>query len=464
MANTKLAKQSIGAVYFRYALPAITGMVVSSLYTVVDGIFVGRGVGGTGLAAVNIVYPFIMFQIALTMLAGIGGANLFSLYSGRNERESANNVFCQGIAVLAGLSVIVNLGSILFAPQLCSLMGADAELLPLSVEYLRWIALFGIIYMPGLGISIFVRNDGNPGLEMAGTLAGALVNIVLDYLFIMRFGWGIAGAAVATGIGQMISVGVFATHFLSSKSTLRLRRPVFKPRELLKIFYNGSSSFLMEFSQSAVALSFNIVMVARLGAPGVAAYSVVMYICSIFNMVLIGVVQGAQPILSFNHGRGSESNVRKIHQLGIKTGLVLTVVFYGLVFFFGHNLAGLFSRDNPELTGMASDMMRFYFLGFFPIAVSLMNILLFQTTEQEGPSIIISLLRCIGFIQISLAVLPRFMGITGIYLSFFSGELLNCLVSVFFFIAYLRKSPGVAAPQDREAGMPASLSAVPDES
>lgn len=441
---TQREKSTLGKQFFRYALPAVIGMVVSSLYTVVDGIMVGRGVGSTALGAVNIVYPFIMLQIALSMLIAIGGANMYSMALGAGKRDEAQSLFSQSLWLLIGLSFVANLCALLFAEPLCTLLGADAELLPHSVEYLRVIALFGFAYMPGLGISIFLRNDGAPHLEMIGTLAGAISNIALDYLFIMVYGWGLWGAAVATGIGQMISMAVFLSHFLRKKCTLRFSMPKFRKKQIKSLLYNGLPSFLMEFSQSAVAMSFNMALIRSIGVDGVAAYSVVMYICSIFNMVLIGIVQGAQPLMSFNHGMGAQKNVLRIRRMAVCASLALTALFYGVILLWGGPLSSLFIDDNSTITNMALTMMLFYFLGFFPVGISLVNILYFQTTRQERPSILISLLRCLGFVQLALLTLPLFLGTTGIYLAFLTGEALNCGLSIVLYERYRRKA---ALPQ-----------------
>lgn len=434
----------VGWQFARYAVPSVIGMVVSSLYTVVDGIFVGRGVGEMALGAVNIAYPFIMLQIALVMLIAIGGANRYAITRGRSEVSRADGLFGQSVVLLLCIALTVNVAALCCSEQVGRLLGADETLLPDVQEYIRWMALFGILYMPGLGISIFVRNDGAPGREMLGTLCGALTNIALDYLFIMRFGWGIGGAAVATGIGQMVSVAVYMTHFFSPACTLRLRLAKLVWPDVRAMLYNGVASFLMEFSQSAIALSYNWVLMRRTGAAGVAAYSVVMYVCSIFNMVLIGVVQGAQPLLSTGYGRGDADSARLVYRLGIRTNLALTALFYAIIWWGGKGITGLFIAEDEALLEMASGMMRLYFLGFFPIGVSLMNILCCQTSERERRAILVSLLRCIGFLQAFLIVLPALLGKQGIYLSLLCAELCNMGISL-----WMVRQPGAVRTERR---------------
>lgn len=429
MSKTQINHKSIGKEFAGYAIPAVIGMVVSSLYNIVDGIFVGRGVGDTGLGAINIVYPFIMLEIAITMLIAIGGANHFSANRGRGDEKAANNIFLQCITLIIVLGVILNVFVLVFTPTVCRMLGADDVLLPYAQDYIWWIALFGIIYMPGLGLSIFVRNDNAPRRELLGTLSGTVVNIVLDYLFIMVFDMGMAGAAIATGIGQTVSVLIFMTHFLHKKRVLHFDKLKWSGNDIKKILFSGTPTFLMEFSQSAVSYSFNIVLMAQVGAVGVSYYSIVMYICSMFNMVLIGLTQGAQPIMSFKYGGGDMVTVKAVARLALKSALVSTTIIYAAIFFFGGTLASIFVSGNPELTSMAANMMKYYFLAFFPIGITLMNILYFQVTEQGPQAILLSFLRCIGFIQLFLLVLPSALGIVGIYLSFLSGELCHCLLS-----------------------------------
>ncbi|MGF6375278.1 putative MATE family efflux protein [Clostridiales Family XIII bacterium PM5-7] len=430
MPKNTITTRGIGKEFAGYAVPAVIGMVVSSLYNIVDGIFVGRGVGESGLGAINIVYPFIMLEIAITMLIAIGGANHFSSNRGRGDDKAANNLFMECMCILTAIGVLLNLLVLLFTPTVCRILGANDVLLPYAQEYIWWIALFGIVYMPGLGLSIFVRNDNGPRREMVGTLSGTVVNIVLDYLFIMVFDMEMAGAAIATGIGQVVSVLIFMTHFLQKKRVLSLEKPKWKSTEIKKVFLSGTPTFLMEFSQSAVSFSFNLVLLARVGTIGVSYYSIVMYICSIFNMVLIGITQGAQPLMSFRYGGGDFHMVNSIRKLAIKTALVSTTMIYTFLFFFGGKLTSIFVLDNPELANMAANMMKYYFLAFFPVGITLMNILYFQIIERGIPSIFLSFLRCIGLIQLFLLILPPIFGVVGIYLSFLCGEMGHCLLSM----------------------------------
>jgi putative MATE family efflux protein len=451
MYKATLKKQGMGKEFAKYAVPAVIGMVVSSLYNIIDGIFVGRGVGETALGAINIVFPFIMLEIAIAMLIAIGGANHMSVSKGRGDYGSANNFFLQSIYLLTSISIIINIVVLMFPIAVCRILGADDALLPYARDYIWWIAVFGIIYMPGLGLSIFIRNDNAPHRELVGTLVGTVVNIVLDYLFIMEFGMGIAGAAIATGIGQAVSLFIFMTHFLQQKRILHFTKVKWNSSDIRKILFSGIPFFLMEFCQSAVAFSFNIALMASVGVVGVSYYSIVMYICSMFNMVLIGLTQGAQPIMSFRYGSDEVAVVKTVRRLAVKTALILTTIIYIVIFFFGRSLASVFVPENGELAGMAANMMRYYFLAFFPISITLMNILYFQVTEQSKQSVLLSFLRCVGFIQLFLLILTPVAGTAGIYVSYLFGELCHYLLSWWL----MKKSR-----KEREFNLPADKIAV----
>lgn len=444
MYKTKQQQRRIGREFAKYAVPAVVGMMISSLYNIVDGVFVGRGIGQTALGAINIVFPFIMLQIAVTMLVAIGGANGFSAARGRGDAQQANQIFLQSMGLLTAINTLLNVVVLLIPETVCRLLGADADLLPYARDYLWWVALFGLVYLPGLCLSIFVRNDDSPQKELAGTLAGTVVNIVLDYLFIMRFGMGMAGAAIATGIGQTVSVVIFATHFFKKDRVLRFEKVRWQATTLKKILIGGLPSFLMEFSQSAVSFSFNIALMAQVGVEGVSYYSIVMYICGVFNMVLIGLTQGAQPIMSFSHGSGEGEKICAVRRLASKTALALTAGFYLLLALFGAPLAGLFVTNNPQLTQLAAQMMRVYTLAFFPLGVTLIHIMYYQVTERRGAALVLSFLRCFGFIQLFLLVLPPLAGIYGLYFAFFLGEGCHCLLSFYLLKKQARKNNNTA--------------------
>lgn len=433
------SKKSLKRQFATYAIPSIVGMTVSSFYTIIDGIFVGRGVGETALGAINIAFPFIMLQIALAMMIAVGGANLFSASRGRGDKEGANNIFLQSMVLVTVFGLVVNIAAMVFIEDVALILGADEILLPQVIDYLWWICFFGIIQMPAMTLGVFIRNDDAPNTELAGTITATILNISLDYLFVMVLHWGVKGAAIATGIGQTISLLIFVTHFMKKDRILRFKRPKWALKDIKKMALGGFPTFLMEFSQSAVAYSFNIALLYYIGTVGVSYYSIVLYICSIFSMMLVGLVQGAQPLMSFNFGKGDKETIYLLRSMAIKVGLIMSVVTFIVVALAGNKLTAIFLPDNVETAGMAAEMMFFYFTGYFPVGITLINILFFQVIEKQTQASFISFLRCIGFIQIFLLVLPLVNVKYGLFLAFPLGELCHCLISQGIYMKEKRK-------------------------
>ena len=415
--------------FAKYVVPSVIGMLVQSLYTVLDGVIVGQGIGEIGLGAVNIAFPYGMVTIALSMLIGVGGANIYSFYKGRGEREKANNVFCQCLAISASIGAVLALAGFVFRKDLALLLGGNEELLPSVTAYLKWLAPFSLLQMVTFGVSVFVRNDDAPGLAMAASVAGAVVNAVLDVVFILVLHHGIEVAAVTNGIGVLIEAVFYLNRFARKKGMLRIRRPIFDFSDIKRIFGNGLAAFLMEFSLPAVTVSFNLAIIHTAGTLGVAAYSIVGYACAVINMFLVGVTQGAQPLMSFYHGRGDRSTFSHVYRLGIRINIIAPVLLVGACIAFGNGIVSLFHSGNPELTALTVHMLRLYPAAHIAIGVTLMNILFFQTSERNAYATLISFLRCIGFVQVFLLLSVYLFDGRGLFLSFLGGELCHLAIS-----------------------------------
>lgn len=429
MTSQTAGLKQINKQFTKYLVPAVIGMIVQALYSVLDGIIVGQGIGEIGLGAVNIALPFYMLILTLSMLIAIGGGNVYSFYKGQGEPEKANNVFCQCLALSTVTGFVLAVTGFIFREKLALILGANEELLPSAIAYLKWLTLFSVLQMVVFTFSVFVRNDDAPKLVMLATVAGAIINMVLDIVFILILRYGIEVAAITNGIGVLIELSFYTVYFLRKRGMLRIKKPKFDFADIKQVFRNGLSASLMEFWQSAIALSFNLALVYTVGTLGVSAYSIVNYVCSVINMILIGVTQGAQPIMSFYHGKGDEKVVSHVYRLGVRTNFIIPILLTGLCAAFGHGIASLFHSGNPELTTLTAHILRLYPLAFLVAGVTLMNILYFQTTERNTYSTLVSLLRCIGFTQVFLLLFMHLLGADGIYLAFLAGELCHFIIS-----------------------------------
>lgn len=416
--------------FLNYVIPSVIAMVISSVYIILDGIFVGRGIGDVALGAVNIAFPYMFFIMAITLLIAIGGANVYSFLKGEGEPEKANNVFCQCLALLVIVGTLTGLFGIVLSDQLARFLGANEDLLPYASVFLRWIAPFVLLQTVGMGVGVFVRNDGAPKLVMVSTVLCSVVNVLLEYVFIIVLHKGIEFTAIANGIAMTVQIGIYIVYFVRKRGTLRIRKPVFLMGDLKRVLANGTSTFLMEFSQSTVAFSFNLAFIHTVGTIGVSAYAIVTYVGAIIYTVLIGVVQGVQPIMSFNHGNGDEKIVRHVYTIGIKTNIAASVVYIVACFAFGGGMVSLFHTGNPALTDLTTQILRILSFGNLAIGITLMNILYFQTTERNVYSTIASFLRCVGFVQVFLLIFVPLFNTAGIYMALLAGEVCNCVVSL----------------------------------
>ncbi|WP_196591578.1 MATE family efflux transporter [Pectinatus frisingensis] len=415
--------------FTKYVVPSVIAMSVQAFYTVLNGIIAGQGNGEIALGAINIVLPFYMVIIALAMLVGIGGANIYSFHKGKGEMEATNNIFCQCLALSAIIGVTLALVGFFSRENLVLFLGANEEMFPAAVAYLKWLAPCSLLQMVVFVLIVFVRNDDAPKLVMVASAFGAVVNIILDIILIFVMHFGIEVIALTNGISMLTTGAFFIPHFADQKGLLRICKPIFHFNDIKRVLSNGVASFLMEFWQSAIALSFNLALVHTVGTLGVSAYSIVTYVCALINMILIGVTQGAQPLMSFYHGKGDAKAFSHVYRLGVRTNTMIPILLVAGCAAFGSKIVLLFHSGNLELTVLTVQMFRLFPLGFIFVGPVLMNILFFQATERNTYATLISFLRCIGFVQVFLLLFIHLFGANGIYLSFLAGEMCHFILS-----------------------------------
>lgn len=426
---TNVDNRQINKQFTKFVIPSVIGMTVQALYIVLDGVVVGQGIGEIALAAINIVFPFSMIVIALAMLIAVGGANVYSFYKGQKEFAKANNIFCQCLTMAAITGIVLAIPSFFLRSQLTLLAGADELLHPSAVAYLKWLSTFFLFQMVVCVVATFVRNDDAPKLVMLATITGAVINAVLDVVFILVLHKGIEVAAITNGVGMLIELSFYAVYFGRKKGMLRINKPMFSFADVKRVLSNGFATFLMEFSLPVITFTFNLAIMHTVGTLGVSAYSIVGYVCAIVNLMLIGVSQGAQPLMSLYHGSGDKRAFRHTYHLGLWTNLIVPVILVGLSAVFSEGIVTLFHSQNPELTALTVHMLRLYPLGHVAIGATMMNILYFQTTERNSLSNIVSFLRSMGFIQVFVLLSVFVFNGRGLYLAFFAGELCHLIIS-----------------------------------
>ena len=410
--------------FFKYAIPSSLAMFISSLYTVVDGIFVGQGVGDSALAAVNIVLPFTVMLFGLASMFAIGGGALVSKNIGANNVEKAVNIFRQVFKSLLIFSLVISIICVLFTSQIVTILGATEVLKPLAADYLRFYAIFCIPNLIGIVLNSFVRNDGRPKLAMVSTISGAITNIILDYVFIFQLSMGIKGAAIATGLGQIVTVSILLPHFIMKKGYLSFGNVEISFKTIKEFCTIGFPSFFAQGSYSIIVLLHNIALVNYVGEIGISAYSILNYLTTNIYMVLYGITLGVQPLVSYNYGKKDGEKMLGFFRITAISNIVITVVFVIISFVFGPSLISIFTND-IQIAKMSYDALKIACLSYFAVGLNLNNLVYYQAIEMPKYSNLSCILRSVVYLPVCLFILGRLFGITGIWTSAIISETLT---------------------------------------
>ena len=411
----------------RYIFPALGGLFVTYLYNVVDGIFVGRGVGSAALGAVNLAVPFITTVVAVTSMFPMGGATVVAIRMGRGDREGANHAFMTAFTLTVGMAAVLMLVGMVFARQIVDVSGARAlspEMREMAAQYLFYYSAFSIPMLLGSCLSVFVRNDGSPGLSFVGMCAGAAANIFLDWLFIFPLGMGVVGAAIASGLGQVLTVLLLLTHFLRGKGELRFRRFPLRGALAAKVCRRGLPEAVTQLTMPVTALCYNLMLSRLVGDIGVSTFSVLGFLYSLANAVLSGVAQGLQPLWGLCYGRKDTDGITWYFRRGLAINAVLSVLLYGLLFFFDVPVIRVFNRE-PELLRAASAALPLFALSFPPMALNLICTAYFFSTKRTAAANAIAVSRGIAVKALMIFCLPLLFPTEAIWLAPLAAELVT---------------------------------------
>lgn len=431
-----ILEDNIRTIFFKYLIPSIGGMLGTSLYVLGDTMIVGRGLGSQGLAALNISIPLINVFNGFGLLFGIGGATALSISRGRKDYNQVNDIFTKSIIMSILLGIVLTLVRVLYLEELCLFLGASEATLQMSMDYLGVLMSFSIAFLLNSTMTVFVRNDGAPRLAMWGMLTGSIINVILDYVFIFIFNWGMWGGALATGLSPVIGLIILSTHFIKKNNKLRFIVPKFDWSILKRIVSNGNSSFIIELSAGIVIFAFNRSILKIAGDIGVSAYSIIANLSLICTAIFIGIGQGIQPIVSMNYGADRMERVYEAVRLAIYSALGIGMLFYLIGALFPEFLVFIFTKGNSELLDTTVRGIRLYFISFIFMGLNIAITSFIQSKEESKVSMTISLCRGFVFIIISLLILPKIWGIDGVWLTMPIVELITLIVSGLYFEKY----------------------------
>ncbi|MGN0159039.1 MAG: MATE family efflux transporter [Brotaphodocola sp.] len=410
--------------FFQYVIPSIGSMLVSGLYFVVDGIFVGRGVGTNGLAAVNIAVPFISLLTAITMMITMGGASLTSISFGQGETEQANHYFHTSVLLVLIFALFMSMISILFPGSIAGLLGASEVLLEDTAVYLKYYVVFGIFFCGSMMLSAFIRNDGNPQLAFWGMIAGACCNIFLDWLFVFPLQMGLRGAAIASGLGQVLACVILAFHFILRKGSLRFSFSKINQAEVWNILRTGLPEFVTQMNSPVTTLCYNQIVIRVFGEIGMAAFSAVAYLLVVILAVFIGLAQGLQPLLSLSRGEGNLNREKKFMRQGLILNVILSLAVYLVMVLFGRPIIRVFNPD-AQMVRLAYNCMLVYGISFPFAAINIVYTTYFLSVKQTVQAMRIAVLRSFILNVVCIFAVPALLGDAFIWLGIAVAEALD---------------------------------------
>lgn len=424
----------------RFVLPSIVMMVFISIYGVVDGLFVSNYVGKTAFAAVNLVMPFVMMTGGVGFMLGTGGSALVGKTVGEGKPEQADRYFTMMIYVTLLLGVVISAAGAAVMRPVSILLGADAAMLGDCVLYGRITMLFNVFFLLQNVFQSFLITAERPKLGLYITVAAGLTNMVLDALFIAVLHWGVAGAAVATGLSQCVGGLIPLFYFLRpNTSLLRMERTRLEWRPILRACGNGSSEMVSNITSSAVGMLYNLQLIKYAGENGVAAYGVLMYVQFIFVAIFIGYSIGSAPIISYHYGAENWGELRNL----LRKSVFLTFSAGGAMVLASAALArplgSVFVGYDPELLDITVRALRITALGFFLMGFNVFASSFFTALNNGGVSAAISFLRTFVFKFSAVLLLPLVLELDGIWWAEVTAELAAFLLSVIFLAGERRK-------------------------
>lgn len=415
----ELGQRPIGELLAKYSIPAVIAMLVNAIYNVVDRIFIGQFSGEAALAALTVAFPVMMITFAFSSLIGAGGASLLAIKLGEEDKKGANHVFGNTLSfgfIVTGIMVLIlqfNLESALM------LFGATEEIVSYAASYMHIILMGTVFQMIGFVLNSTVRTEGKPVFSMVSMILAALTNIVLDYIFIGMYGLGVAGAAYATIAGQFVSLAILLSHYLGGKSQLHVTVKDFIPdyHVISQIVTIGFATFVSTVGTSVAMTFINRSLATYGGLAAVTSMGAINSLFTFFIMPIMGITQGMQPIIGYNYGAKKQARSVRTLKYGLIVGISFSTVIFALLQLFPETFVGLFLEEGSATIGVAVNGLR-RFIAVLPfLSINLMGVAYFQSTAKGKMSMVLGMLRQFIFLIPLILILPKMMGINGVWMS-----------------------------------------------
>ena len=435
-----LGTERIGKLLLQYSIPAIIGMTITSLYNIIDSIFIGHGVGAMGIAGLAITFPLMNLVVAFCTLVSAGGSTISSIRLGQKDLDGATEVLGNTLMFCLINAVVFGGLAFLFLDEILRFFGASQDTLPYARDFMQIILAGTPITYTMIGLNNIMRATGYPKKAMLTSMVTVVCNIILAPIFIFHFDWGIRGAATATVISQFIGMVWVVKHFLDKDSFVRFRPDFWKlkKRIISSIFSIGMSPFLMNVCACVIVIIINNSLQRHGGDMAIGAYGIINRLLTLYIMIVLGLTMGMQPIVGYNFGAQKHDRVKQTLKLSMLTGVCITSSGFLICELFPHAVSAIFTNDQ-ELIDIASRGVRICVLMFPLVGAQIVIGNFFQSIGKAKISIFLSLTRQLLYLLPGLIFFPRFIGLDGIWTSMPVADFFAFLTALVVLWTYIRK-------------------------
>ncbi|MDR2644550.1 MAG: MATE family efflux transporter [Endomicrobium sp.] len=418
IAPLTLGTENIGKLLAQYALPAIMAMLATSLYNVTDSIFIGHGVGVAALSGLSITFPIMNLGVAFGQLIGVGAGAMLSIRLGQKDYEAANYILGNVIVLNTIIGILFSVVLLLFLDPILLFFGASRQTLPHAHDFMTIILIGNVITHTYMGLNSLLRSQGHPKKAMIATFSTILINLVLNPLFIFKFGWGIRGSAFATVISQTLALAWQIKFFSNKTNFIHFQKKFFALNKNIVrgIFSIGFSPFLLNAATCIIIILINKNLSIYGGDTAVGAYGIVTRVLFIFVMIVLGLTQGMQPISGYNYGAGLYKRVNEVLKKTIFIAVGVMTLGSLIAEIFPHTIVSLFTTDK-ELIKVTTVGMRYVLMTYCLVGYQTVSIVFFQSIGKANLSIILSVTRQFIFLIPLLLILPKYFGVTGVWIT-----------------------------------------------
>lgn len=418
----------------KFALPIIIANIFMSIYSTIDGVFVSNFIGTDALSAVNIVMPLLMISIAVGTMFGSGGNALISKKLGEGKTQEARKNFTLLILTTIIVSYIISIICFIFRKPILYVLGADATIYNYCEAYAMPVLIILPFALLGILFQMFFISEGKPSISMTSSILGGFINVILDYVLIVKLNLGLQGAAIATGIGysfpSLVGIIFFA---LNKKGTLHFTKPNLDFKVIINSCTNGMSEMVSMLSSSIVMVAMNNIMIRLAGTDGVSAITIILYTQSLLSSIYMGYSTGISPLISFNYGKNNTDNLKKIYKISLRAITSISLITFLLSFVLSKPVISIFAKVGTSVFTIAFNGFKIFSISLLFMGINIFSSAMFTALNNGKISAILSFFRTLVFLLVSLLIFPNLFGVTGVWITIPLSEILSIIMSIYCF-------------------------------